>query len=238
MSSSTTDGAAAETTSSSYESTRERFGTPGAAATYARRHGGHSRDRREQGCIARALAGVAPGSKVLDLPCGAGRLAAMLAAEMRFELTEADASPHMVDQAKLAWQNNPAAKEAESRGVPPVKFETRDVMKSGFPDRAFDVVICNRLLHHFVERDTRIAAFRELARIAKDRVVVSFFNSFALDAIKFRLTNAIRRRTPTDRVPIPLEELRANAAEAGLKLEHAIPTRWGVSPQWYVVFRV
>jgi SAM-dependent methyltransferase len=218
----------------SYAMTAERFATPKAADVYSTRHGGHARDQREQGCIARALEGVPAGAKVLDLPCGAGRLARMLAGK-GFALTEADYSPHMVERARAAWEATKA--EGVPEGNPPVRFEQRDVMATGYADGEFDVVICNRLLHHFIEGPTRVAALKELRRISKERVVASFFNAFALDAVKFFTLNALKRKKPVDRIPIPMKEFEANVREAGLRVERSIPTRWGVSPHWYVVLR-
>jgi SAM-dependent methyltransferase len=219
----------------SYAMTAERFATPKAADVYSKRHGGHARDQREQGCIARALEGVPAGAKVLDLPCGAGRLAKMLAGK-GFALTEADYSQHMVDRARAAWEATMTS-GAAPEGNPPVRFEQRDVMATGYADGEFDVVICNRLLHHFIEGPTRVAALKELRRISKERVVVSFFNAFALDAVKFFTLNALKRKKPVDRIPIPMKEFEANVREAGLRVDQTIPTRWGVSPQWYVVLR-
>ncbi|MGH7177301.1 MAG: class I SAM-dependent methyltransferase [Tepidisphaeraceae bacterium] len=217
----------------SYQLTRERFDQPSAAALYATRHGGHARDRREQACIERALESVPRGARVLDLPCGAGRLAPMLV-RMGFDLTEADNSPHMVEQAQSAWRQTCADEAQDESGV---KFEVRDVMRTGYPDGAFDAVICNRLLHHFVESSTRVAALRELARITRGALIVSFFNSFAYDAMTFRLKNWLRGRVPHDRIPIAMSEFLVDAAAAGLTLERAFPTRWGISPQWYVRLR-
>jgi len=221
--------------SDSYSQTKARFDTEKEAARYAKRHGGHSRDRREQGCIAAALraCNLPQGATVLDLPCGAGRLAPMLV-DMGYQLTEADNSPHMVDQARLAWLSTAGN---DPKRLDRAKFEVQDVMKTTFPDRHFDAVICNRLLHHFVEPATRVRALTELARISKGPVIVSFFNSFALDAVKFKLKYALSRRTPNDRVPLPLTAFTTAARAAGLHLDHAYPFRWGISPQWYVLLR-
>ena len=86
----------------SYAFTRGRFDLPDAADHYATRHGGHRRDQREQRCIERALAGVPAGARVLDLPCGVGRLAPMLV-KRGYELTQADVSAHMIEKARWAW---------------------------------------------------------------------------------------------------------------------------------------
>ena len=38
--------------------------------------------------------------------------------------------------------------------------------------------MCNRLLHHFAEPDVRIGVLRELARVSRGPVIVSFSNTF------------------------------------------------------------
>lgn len=222
-------------TDDSYSQTKARFDTATEAARYAKRHGGHSRDRREQGCIAAALraCNLPQGAAVLDLPCGAGRLAPMLV-DMGYQLTEADNSPHMVDQARLAWLS---AAGNDTQRLERCKFEVQDVMKTTFADRQFDAVICNRLLHHFVEANNRMRALTELARISKGPVIVSFFNAFALDAVKFKLKHALSGKVPNDRVPIPMGEFTEDAKKAGLRVDQSYPTRWGISPQWYVLLR-
>lgn len=215
----------------SYSSTANRFDQASAANLYATRHGGHARDRREQGCIERALANIPPGSRVLDLPSGAGRLLPMLH-RLGYQITEADYSPHMVQHARELWQkylqSNPAAATAS------VTFETQDVMKTTYADKSFDATICNRLFHHFSESATRITALKELARITRGPIVVSFFNADTIDARFKRLINAIRGKTLKGRIPIPMAMFAADAQAAGLKVEQVFPTRGKVSPQIYV----
>lgn len=214
----------------SYEMTRRRFDHPVVAARYATRHGGNRRDRREQQCIERALDGLLAGSRVLDLPCGAGRLAPMLH-RMGFIVTQADNSPHMVEQACQAWARGCGGRPDS---IPGLRFEVRDIMASGYPDGEFDAVVCNRLLHHFVEPQTRMAALRELRRICKGPVIVSFFNADTLDGILFKLKWLVRPGQPKDRVPISMNQFVADAAAAGLQLDGTYPTRGRISPQWYL----
>jgi len=215
----------------SYSSTASRFDQASAAALYATRHGGHARDRREQGCIERALANVREGSKVLDLPSGTGRLLPMLH-RLGYQITEADYSPHMVQHARELWAKYVAAVPAAA--VAKVAFETQDVMKTTYPDKSFDATICNRLFHHFTESATRVAALKELARITKGPIVVSFFNADTIDARFKRLINALRNKTLKGRIPIPMSTFAADARAAGLRLDANFPTRGIISPQTYV----
>jgi hypothetical protein len=70
--------------------------------------------------------------------------------------------------------------------------------------------------------------------------VVSFFNSFSLDALARRLRKLahISKRHGVDpRASIPLGTFAADAAAAGLAIEARLPARWGISQQWYLVLR-
>jgi hypothetical protein len=115
-----------------------------------------------------------------------------------------------------------------------VELRREDVMALSLPDASVDAVVCNRLLHHYPSPEVRRRALGELARVSRGPVVVSFFCSFALSALKFFVVNRLRGVTPTDRVPIPLDEMRRDVEAVGLTVEAVLPVRWGVSPQTYV----
>jgi len=172
--------------------TTERFGTQHAAEKYSRALVGTLKDRREKRCIAQALASLPKGSSILDLPCGTGRMLRELA-RLGFKPSGADSSEHMVDFAR---------KNAGESGLDLADsdFFVADIFDTGLPDNAFDAVLCNRLLHHFCESDTRRRALRELRRISVGPVIVSFFCSLALDTPLFYLKHAIKRSRPIDRI--------------------------------------
>ena len=217
----------------SYEQTKARFYSADDAAIYSRKHGGNARDLREQRCIAAAMTACAltPDSHVLDLPCGAGRLSPMIV-DAGHRLVAADSSPNMVSEAEKAWQEwsaNDAARRAR------VTFEVRDVMATGYADDTFDLIICNRLLHHFTEPATRTRALAELRRISKRYIIASFFNAGALDARRKKLGQMITGRVQTKRVPIKVAQFTVDAAAAGLRIAHEYRTRGVISPQMYVL---
>jgi SAM-dependent methyltransferase len=195
----------------------ERFRGGAAAEKYARSLPGTATDRRERRVIARLLAGVPAGARVLDLPCGAGRLLGFLAG-LGFAATGADASPHMVARAR------------EAHGGAPV---VADAFRPPFRDTAFDAVVCNRLLHHLPEDAERRAVLAGLARVCRGPLVVSFFRDFGWDALVFRLRALFARRRPRDRVPIPLAVLREDAEAVGLRVTAARGIRPFISRQYY-----
>jgi len=208
----------------SHEQTRRRFDQQLIASKYPAEFTNSRKDRRERRALLKVLEAIGPGANVLDLPCGSGRLTSLLVAR-GYRLTAADSSARMVERARAA---------APRAGV---RFDVRDVLDSGYPDRSFDAVVCHRLFHHFGEPPLRQQALRELARICRGPIIASFFNSFSLDALRSRLKHALRGTRPTDRIPIPLETFASDGLQVGLRLERAVAVRWGISALWLAVFR-
>ncbi|MCC7424156.1 MAG: class I SAM-dependent methyltransferase [Planctomycetaceae bacterium] len=176
----------------------------------------------------RFLATVPAGSNVLDLPCGTGRLTPLLA-ERGLRITGADSSPRMAELAHANW-----ARRGPGRTDATAQFLVREGGATGFADGTFDAVVCNRLFHHFREPSIRVAVLSEFRRICCGRIFVSFFNSFALDAVRFRMKHWLRGTTPTDRIPIPMSDFAADIRAAGLRVLSTSPIAWGLSPMWYV----
>jgi SAM-dependent methyltransferase len=125
---------------------------------------------RERRLVAQALRGLPLGSMVLDVPCGAGRLTSAIAS--------AGGCAVGVDFAR------PMLEIAREGGVPLVRASA---FRLPFAGRAFAAVACVRLLHHYRPED-RAAILRELARVARDRVVVTVF-----DAGSFKHRRRLRR---------------------------------------------
>jgi len=215
----------------SHRRTIERFSQEQVAAKYPSAFGSSLRGRLEQRCVLRALKDVAAGESILDLPCGTGRMTPVLL-RRELQVTCADSSPAMVRQARENWQSIRSQSPASADRV---TFEVRDVMETGFADGQFDAVICHRLFHHFNESATRVRALTELGRICSGPVIVSFFNSFAIDSVRFRLKHRLRGTVPHDRIPIPMPAFLDDVARAGLQTRKTLPVLWGVSPLWIVI---
>lgn len=229
--------APADVPASAREAIIEKFGSPDAARKYAASLEGTPKNKRELRCIQRALEGLPAGATVLDQPCGAGRLLPMLLAS-GYRVHSSDSSPHMVDFAR---------KRATECGgdMNELGFSVADALHMPFEDNQFDAVICNRLAHHFPEQALRRELLRELARVSRDRVVLSFFCHWSFDALDW-YARAISRRLSgkatgrlgeTDRRPIGIATMRSDARAAGLEVTKWLPTRPGVSMQWFIELR-
>lgn len=156
--------------------------------------------------------------RVLDVGCGAGH--ALLAFRERWSgpgrpglLVGVDRHPEV---AALAGENvGPVAKVVVVRG---------DALRLPFATDAFDLVICTLTLHHFFGGDA-VRALREMARVARVRVLVNDLERHLLNYWVARLLAATLWRTsPVTRHDGPLSvrraftpgELRRLGEEAGL----------------------
>lgn len=189
------------------------------------------RDRREKRCISAALAEVPRGGRVLDLPCGAGRIYPLLKG-LGLKVVSADSSPYMVEIARkrAAAMTCAAALQGDS-------FCVENILGTRFHDKQFDAVVCNRLFHHFADSCVRQKALCELARICSGPIVVSFFSCLATDALTFYRKKYILRYPIRDRIPISPLTFARDIRAAGLRIVAWRMARPLVSKQWYVVLR-
>ncbi len=209
----------------SASATRARFDTHDSSHKYAGALDNTPTHRRELHCIKRLLADIPAGASVLDLPCGAGRLLPFLAAS-GYRVFAADSSVHMIARARELAENRALANNVE--------FSVGDVLNTSFGDNTFDAVVCNRLFHHFFEPEVRIAALRELGRISRGPIVLSFFCSQSVSSAIFLFRNRFRRLPATDRVPISFRAMAADIAAAGLQVERRMATKPLLGKQCYL----
>lgn len=215
----------------SYEESLDRWRTHHAAAGYPSDYGVSLRDRREHQCIRDFVETLSPGSRILDLPCGTGRLTPLLH-RRGLKVVGADCSRWMVESAAETWSKRPGV-----RSINAPSFEVRQAMATGYADQSFDAVICNRLFHHFREPEIRTAVLREFGRICRGPIMVSFFNSFAIDAVRIRLKHRLRGTVATDRIPIPMATMLNDVRAAGLDVVAKRAVLWALSPMWYLVVK-
>ena len=148
-----------------------------------------------------ALAGARPGDQVLDVGCGGGYLARLLAAAVG-----PDGQVTGVDPSEAA------VRYARRRAAANCTFRVGVAQDLDLPDRSFDVVTSTLAAHHIPEA-ARAAAFGEMFRVLRP--------GGALLAADFRPRG--RRHTPHALASarrhgnaVPLEEL---ATVAGFRIE-------------------
>ncbi len=182
------------------------YGSAEGAAAYREKHRRsflrRLASRRELSLFDRALAQAAAYGKVLDCPCGAGRLGPVLL-RRAVRLVATDLSAPMLREARATL----AVPARAGR----VAFVRAPAEALPFPEGMFDVAACSRLLHHLADPAERARLLRELARVAARWVVLSFHDA---TAVKRRLQG----RRGRSRIAITPAQLAAEAATAGLVL--------------------
>jgi len=160
--------------------------------------------------------------KVLDLPCGSGKLATVFARHP-FRITAADISREMMEFAEPEYRN-----VAGFAG-----FVQADATATNLPDAEFDAVVCLRLLHR-VPDSVRQEIFHELRRVSGKYVI---FSAGVADAVQ-DIRRALRHRTTgTASVPYPVtkEALAQQLAQAGLRPLRWMPVLPVLSSEWIVL---
>lgn len=171
----------------------QRFQNRAVAEKYAQRFETGSRkkiDRREQRAVASIFSELNDCRSVLDVPSGAGRFVAALLNKDR-TLIEMDVAHEM-----LAISRDRAADRSHHP-----HFVQGDASRLPLADASVDCVFCNRLLHHITSPSGRSEFLRELHRVSRKYVVVSFFDYLALSGIRRRWNILTGRKNRYDGQP-------------------------------------
>jgi ubiquinone/menaquinone biosynthesis C-methylase UbiE len=195
----------------------ERYGSAAGAAAYRRKYERslfrRLSHRREMAIVAAALGDAGAGGRVLDCPCGAGRLVPTILRSAD-RVVAVDLSEAMVREAREALA--PLVEAGR------VEFAVASADALPFPDGSFDAAVCHRLLHHLRTPEARGAVLRELARVARRGVVASF-----ADASTAKARRQKRRGRDGRRTALSPEEFIAEARAAGLEPAGKIRRLWG-----------
>ena len=206
---------------------QQKFGSELASVQYPDGYRRDLKGRLERRAVLRMIAAFPAGGHILDCPCGTGRVMQLLL-EKNFRVTAADCSGHMVSRSRENMLERFPALSGR------MGFCVEDVMGTTFADRSFDGVICNRLLHHYDNRETRITVLRELARVSRGLVVVSFTNARSVSSIRKRLrANLAGQPYRASSTPTRAQMVR-EFAEAGLTCVRTIGVLRGLSRMSYM----
>ena len=122
-----------------------------------------------------------------------------------------------------------------SRGGGVEGFAQASAFHLPYKDRAFDCVFSSRLTHHIPDPNERDQFVRELGRISKKWVVMTYFHKWSLKNILRMLRSPFNRKKP--KVVMSTGEFRAIAATAGLELLHSWPLSRIASGHHFAVLR-
>jgi len=168
-----------------------------------------------------ALAGLAPGSTVLDIPCGTGRFTDFLLCS-GYRVMGADISPEMIAEARRKAPANP-------RGL--LGFPVCDVEWLPFADKSIDCTLTARFLH-LAPAEMWPRIFAELKRVARSRVVLCVnFDKFAIKHLIRSLRGRSRERWMSQR------QFRRMLEDHGLAVQAIHCKLRLVSTLWIVVCR-
>ena len=148
-----------------------------------------------------------PGRKTLDVGCGPGIVAEVLA-RRGGQVAGIDVTPEMIRQAQT---------RCKEKGLSDAEFIVAPAERMPFPAGHFDAVVSRLTLHHVADP---VAVVAEMARVLKSggRMVLADVVS-SEDVEESRLHNAIEVvRDPSHTRMLPLSELLSTAQSMGLRL--------------------
>jgi hypothetical protein len=96
-------------------------------------------------------------------------------------------------------------------------LERQDLFALGYPDRAFDALICFRVFHHLPDARTRQAAVSELCRVAAGHVLLSYISPDSFSSRLASLRAALGGKAP-GRHATALGELQGYFDRCGFRL--------------------
>jgi len=180
---------------------------------------------RERRIIDRAMTyicGAGPVQRIIDLPCGTGKLASVFA-HFQCTVVAADISSEMMEIADPEYR-----KLAGFAGL----VQT-DAAATTFADAEFDAVVCLRLLHR-VPYNVRESILTELNRICRKYVILSAGIDSQLQGLRRDLRRVV---TGTSTVPYPItkSDLALQLTRAGLTPLRWVPVFRLLSSEWVVI---
>lgn len=162
---------------------------------YRRRVLKRSSTRREYKLIDWHIRRVGHSRVVLDLPCGGGRLTPAFSG-----------SADLVIEADIAIGQIHFGRATSTVATPRV-WMTASAFHIPLRDNSVDGTICVRLAHHLPTAVERERLFKELLRVSRRFVIVTYFDYYSLKNLGRRL------RQPFDRKPPKLTMTTARVAE-------------------------
>ena len=99
--------------------------------------------------------------------------------------------------------------------------ECQDIFNMRFDDKAFDAVVCFRLLHHFKEKGDQQRLTSELCRVSSKYVVISYFSGYSVTSLRRKLRKLVTGK-PVKQNPMSLADLKLLFAEDDYRLSGTV----------------
>lgn len=202
--------------------TRPRDRKPVAAKDYIGKRFGSKKMSRvnvvEQDFAKELLSRIGPDSKVLDVPCGSGRFVPVFSNAAK--MYAVDINEGMLAEAK---EKAPDAENCE--------FMLGSILEIPLAKESVDLVFCMRLLHHVATPEERSAIFKELCRVSKKWVAITFYRKESWPYIRKKI-----RGKKINGQPIKRGLFYKEARDHGMELVHSVNV-WN-SRQTLALFRV
>jgi ubiquinone/menaquinone biosynthesis C-methylase UbiE len=160
-----------------------------------------------------AVAGVRLGDRVLDVGCGPGYFARMLASATgpAGRVVGIDAAPEMIEYAKR-----------KARRLANCTFQTGAAESMTFDDASFDTVVSSLMMHHLPE-EQRARAVREMVRVLRPGGTLVLADYEPGKGVHSRLHGALGVARAMQHRTSPLEPLVAEAGFTDLRSGNVPP---------------
>ncbi len=103
------------------------------------------------------------------------------------------------------------------------RFAQGDASHLPLSDGAVDSVFCNRLLHHILSADERAVFLRELHRVSRRVVVVSFFDYLSFGGVR-KFFKKLKGRKPPYQGQPTLQQFTAEVERCGFRVRAVVAT--------------
>lgn len=175
-------------------------------------------DTLEKAFAQRLFEMVGSEAHIVDIPCGSGRFFDFFSKAKKLVLADYSISMLEVCEEKFGSPDN-------------VRFVQADISSIPLEDGWADLCFCMRLFHHMDNDQIRLIALKELSRVSRKFVALSFYNPNLRFYRKKMLGKKIRGNF------ITCSHLSALAKEAGLEPVERFPKINFFTEQCLMIFR-
>jgi ubiquinone/menaquinone biosynthesis C-methylase UbiE len=185
---------------------------------FTRRYRMRRLDRFEKAFAQKLLDMTGEQSHILDIPCGNGRF---------FNIFSKAAKLIMADYSLNMLQ----AVEERFSSIENLELIQADITSLPLDDSSVDLCFCMRLFHHMKNDQVRLKALKELARVSRRYVALSFYNKHCL---RFYWRKILRKKIRGNYVTF--KHLEDIAKQAGLKVTGRFPRMNLTEQQCLLIF--